>query len=240
MGTGSRDLAAGLLLLALCVVVAGSGSTLRLDPAGDSRTDSVERAERPPEDDGSRPPDADEVDDDRGDGGLDQGGRLPLRAFALLVLAASVAVLVALLSRLRISLRRRGDPPVRATALPTGEPLTEDEADGADDLAGALDAGLADLAAGSARNAIVTAWLRLEAACVSERFAPDRSDTPSEFVGRVLASYALDPGAIADLADLYREARFSEHPVTEEQRRAAARALRTLLDGIPTPTGVRR
>ena len=49
--------------------------------------------------------------------------------------------------------------------------------------------------------------------------------TSSEFVLRVLDLVGADRGAVAGLADLYREARFSDHPITEEHRRQALTAL---------------
>ena len=57
---------------------------------------------------------------------------------------------------------------------------------------------------------------------------PRPSDTAAEFVQRTLRSLDLDPRAIASLASLYREARFSEHPVGEDARAAARAALETL------------
>ena len=37
-----------------------------------------------------------------------------------------------------------------------------------------------------------------------------------------------DPGAVTELADLYREARFSDHPMTDDHRQAALEALDTI------------
>ena len=49
--------------------------------------------------------------------------------------------------------------------------------------------------------------------------------TTAEFVLGVLDLVGADRGAVARLADLYREARFSDHPMTDEHRREALDAL---------------
>jgi hypothetical protein len=51
---------------------------------------------------------------------------------------------------------------------------------------------------------------------------------------RVLATHHVDPVAIARLAALYREARFSDHPMGEDARRAAIDALDDVHDGLRT------
>ena len=67
------------------------------------------------------------------------------------------------------------------------------------------------------------------------------SRTPTELVAEVLGGFNVDPAAIERLAALYREARFSEHPIGEEQREAAREALQTVREGLPEalqPTGL--
>jgi hypothetical protein len=85
---------------------------------------------------------------------------------------------------------------------------------------------------GSPRNAIVACWLRLEAAVVAAGVTRDPADTSAELTQRVLASHHVEPVAIARLADLYREARFSEHPMGEDARRAAIESLDAVHDGL--------
>jgi hypothetical protein len=50
-------------------------------------------------------------------------------------------------------------------------------------------------------------------------------------VARALAA-DLDPGALAELADLYREARFSRHEVGEPERAEARTLLHRLRDRL--------
>ena len=90
------------------------------------------------------------------------------------------------------------------------------------------DAQLEAVTEGSPRNGIVACWLRLQASVQEAGVPPRPSDTAAEFVQRTLRSLDLDPRAIASLASLYREARFSEHPVGEDARAAARTALETL------------
>ena len=78
---------------------------------------------------------------------------------------------------------------------------------------------------GSPRNAIVRCWVRLETDVADAGLVRDPSDTSAEFTERVLARYSVDPAAIHELGVLYREARFSEHPIGEDARDAALEAL---------------
>ena len=88
------------------------------------------------------------------------------------------------------------------------------------------------VAEGAPRNGIVACWLRLQASVEEAGVPPRRSDTSAEFVQRALRSLDLDPRAVATLAALYREARFSEHPVGEDARDAARAALESLHDDL--------
>jgi hypothetical protein len=78
---------------------------------------------------------------------------------------------------------------------------------------------------GEPRNAIVATWLRFEVQGAGAG-VPRRSwETSSEYAIRILDVVAADSGAVNRLAGLYREARFSPHPITEEHRAAAVDAL---------------
>lgn len=239
MGKGSRDLErpglllAGALVLLLCVLATASGQGVDW-PVLEPDSPSVTEGERPTDDitgeRGGEPEEADHDPDRSGDG---DGLLLPGRAAAVALVVALGLTLAAVLLRLRFSLRhrrRRDGRPAAGLLLDPVEPETLDDADA---LAEALAEGIADLDAGTARNGIVAAWLRLEAATESERFHRDPADTPAEFVAHVLASYVLDGGAIDRLAVLYREARFSQHALGEAQRSEAAACLATLLRGLP-------
>ena len=94
------------------------------------------------------------------------------------------------------------------------------------------DAQLAALHRGAPRNAIVECWLRLEAAVIAAGVDRAPADTSAELTQRVLSTHHVDRAAISALAALYREARFSEHPMGEESRLAAIRALDAVHDGL--------
>lgn len=81
------------------------------------------------------------------------------------------------------------------------------------------------LAGGTPRNAIVACWHRFELASAAAGVARRDWETPSEHVIRVLDLVAADPMPVSGLAGLYREARFSEHELTEADRTAALEAL---------------
>lgn len=80
---------------------------------------------------------------------------------------------------------------------------------------------------GDPRNAIVAAWHHFEVQGERAGVARRASETSSEYGLRILDLAEADDGAVNRLAALYREARFSDHPVTEEHR---ARALAALAD----------
>lgn len=100
------------------------------------------------------------------------------------------------------------------------------------DLENAAQAQLAALSQGTPRNAIVACWMGLQAATQGEGLPANRAETPDEFTVRAMRSLELDPGAIGPLSALYREARFSDHAMDEEQRDQAGRALTVLADQL--------
>lgn len=81
------------------------------------------------------------------------------------------------------------------------------------------------LTTGTPRNGIVAVWVRLERTAHEAGFDRLPSETAADLVHRVLEGANVRPEAVATLADLYREARFSEHDITEEHRYAALEAL---------------
>jgi hypothetical protein len=143
--------------------------------------------------------------------------------YAWLAVFAIIVLTLAWRHRPSLRLRRPHRPPAV-------------EFDALDDVAAAItadaDAQRSALQRGAPRNAIVECWLLLEAAVVDVGVQRDPSDTSAEFTQRVLATVSVDPAAIADLAALYREARFSDHPMNEESRRAAIEALDAVHDGL--------
>jgi len=104
------------------------------------------------------------------------------------------------------------------------------------DVAATVDAG-ADaqrtaLGRGTPRNAIVECWLLLEHAVADAGVARRPADTAAELTERVLADHHVDASALASLAALYREARFSDHEMDESSRSAAIDALDAVHDSL--------
>jgi hypothetical protein len=87
---------------------------------------------------------------------------------------------------------------------------------------------------GTPRNAIVACWWELERSCAASGFPRATAETSTEFTARALGRFTLDPDMVEALAALYREARFSEHELTEPDRVQAVAALETLLAGLRT------
>ncbi|RYB91539.1 DUF4129 domain-containing protein [Nocardioides glacieisoli] len=88
---------------------------------------------------------------------------------------------------------------------------------------------------GDARNAIVAAWHRFEVQGEAAGVPRHGAETSSEYALRFLDLADADTGPVRRLAELYREARFSEHEITEQHR---AEALDTLA-AIRRSLGVR-
>lgn len=144
----------------------------------------------------------------------------------VLLLAAAGLVLLALAVRHRPRLQRR---PPDAVVPPAGEPA-------ASALTDAMDRALAAVEQPDAREAVVQAWLRLGAAA-AEAGTPSRpAETATEYAERLARAHGLPPSSVHRLAALYREARFSGHPVHDDQRdeaRAHLTALRAALTTAP-------
>jgi len=150
--------------------------------------------------------------------------------YVLMVIFA-VALLMFLVSR-ATQRRRRSRP-----AADVGEPMDVDELSEEElsaSLAATVAARLAAMAAGSPRNAIVRCWVELEEAVVEAGLDRNPALTAAEFTREVLGRLAVDQGTITVLSDLYREARFSEHDLTEQHRARATAALHALQDQLPS------
>ena len=91
------------------------------------------------------------------------------------------------------------------------------------------------LTRGAPRNAVVACWHRFEAHGAAAGIERHPWETSSEYTLRLLELVDAYQPAVSRLGELYREARFSEHAVTEADRRAALAAL----DDIHRTIGVR-
>ncbi len=147
----------------------------------------------------------------------------------LLVVAAGVLWLV--VAAVRQVLAGRGD----ASRVEVGFTVLDEPGRVAEEVVGDADEQDALLRDGDARNAIVATWHRFEVQ--GERAGVPRraSETSSEYALRILDLAAADTVPVTRLAELYREARFSDHAITEEHRAEAI----TVLAAIRRSLGVR-
>jgi hypothetical protein len=81
------------------------------------------------------------------------------------------------------------------------------------------------LEGGTPRNAVVECWHRFETHGAAAGIERRPWETSSEYTLRVLDLVEAYQPAVARLGELYREARFSEHELTEDDRQEALRAL---------------
>ncbi len=141
---------------------------------------------------------------------------------AIGVLAVLAQVVIAVLRRPKVL--RHDEPVFEAPAVP--EEL----------LAGAR-AGIDLLLTGEPRNAIVAAWLNLETAAAATGLPRDPAETSTEYTARVIGTWEVDRDRLADLAALYREARFSVHDLGEAHRDRAVADLQVLLADLEDLAG---
>jgi Domain of unknown function (DUF4129) len=81
------------------------------------------------------------------------------------------------------------------------------------------------LAGSDVRNGIIACWVVFEEAAAESHVAKQPAETASAFVVRFLHSLDVDPRPVAELADLFLEARFSSHALSPDTRPRAERAL---------------
>jgi Domain of unknown function (DUF4129) len=80
------------------------------------------------------------------------------------------------------------------------------------------------LSTGTPAEGIIAAWTHLEATLHETGLALPPSRTSTEVSLDVLRRFPVDETTLRTLADLYREARWSKHPLTEDDRSRAAAA----------------
>ncbi len=221
----------GLAFLALAATT-GPSDLLRGDGPGAPAppTNGVEppETERPP----LRCEDFAETAEERArcDPAADDPAWWRLATALLSILAIGLAVLVVL----RVA-RLVWEHRPRSTTTPTHAVAVDETRDRlAREVVEAAGEQHAALLQGSPRNAIVACWHRFERIARRAGVPPEPWETANEFTARVLTDLGADPHALAWLAGLYREARFSDHELTESDRRSAQAALEEITSGIRT------
>ena len=156
-----------------------------------------------------------------------------VQAFVVLTLAAFVLVILVVAVQALRSIswrgwhRRRREPVenVEFEVVDVAESLT-------DELVRQADTQREVLEHGNPRNGIVACWNEFERAAARVGHARAKWQTSSEFTLEVLDLVGADGGAVARLAAHYREARFSDHELTEVDRAEARADLEVILAGL--------
>jgi hypothetical protein len=140
-------------------------------------------------------------------------------AVALALLAGLVHLARALGERVR-EFRRRPPPPREVAFDVIETPRRVAEAMSRD-----AEAQRTLLLGGTPRNGIVACWHRFEQQAGQAGVVRQEWETSAEFTLRVLDLVDAESAPVARLGALYREARFSDHPLDEAARTAALEAL---------------
>ena len=143
-------------------------------------------------------------------------------AAALLVLAVAGAVVAA--RRLRV-----GEVPIVAAepTPPPSMPMCTSES-----LVRAAEVGLAEIGDRSRepREAIIACYAAMERELAYVPGAvPQDFDTPTEVLARAVENHALHVDNASELVNLFEEARFSPHVMSEAHRESALRVLQLVL-----------
>ncbi|MFJ3207804.1 DUF4129 domain-containing protein [Streptomyces flaveolus] len=167
----------------------------------------------------SLPPARDRSTPDEG-----SGDALSLPLYLLLGLLAVLVVVVVTVAVVR-RLRRFGlTVPPRSS--PSGGPAEDDDARL---LLSAVRSGRRALAdAGDARAAVIACYAAMEDALVASGVQRHASDSPADLLTRAAAAGLAPSPAAPRLTALFREARFSSHPMGAPHREAAAEALKDI------------
>ncbi|MBF9071393.1 DUF4129 domain-containing protein [Streptacidiphilus fuscans] len=152
------------------------------------------------------------------------GAHLPFSLSTLLLAVLALAG-IALVVALAVMVSRwvsvsSGGGQLPGTAVVVGEPQEA--------LAEAVTAGQQALAGTDARAAIIACYAAMETSLAEGGIGRRTADTPAELLERVVLSGAVDEASVRTLTDLFREARYSTHPMAEHQRDQAAAALDTI------------
>jgi hypothetical protein len=145
---------------------------------------------------------------------------------------AAVTVMMLLLYAVSTTVAVRRRWRVRTTDVPVDEPIPVAPLSAPKSLTRAAEFGLAEIGdrTRGPREAIIACYAAMESALAeAPGAAPLESDTPSEVLSRAVQHHALHANSATELVDLFAEARFSPHVMTEEHRLAAERVLRRVL-----------
>jgi hypothetical protein len=162
-------------------------------------------------------------------GSRDEGGERDVLRY---LIASTVALLAMIVASAVVARRRRVLVPSVAGPALIGGPIS---AAAASSLVRAAESGLAEIEDPNhePRQAIIACYAAMEREL--RHFpgaAPQDFDTPTEVLARAVDHHALHVDNAAELVNLFEEARFSPHVMTEEHRSRALRVLNEVLADI--------
>lgn len=155
-----------------------------------------------------------------------------LERLSVPVLAALMLLAILLIVRVVPRLGRRRFRPGPAVE-PGYAPATPDRM--LDQVGHTVSDALAAFRRGDRERAIIACWIRLEQLAEEAGRRRCNSETSSELAARWLEQLPLDPEPLRRLAELYREARYSSHPVSDASIEAAQGALEQLRRQLTRP-----
>jgi hypothetical protein len=161
-------------------------------------------------------------------GGLGEVGAVPGRSVAARTPAGSGFVLPAWLPWTLIAIVALGVT-VAVAVLFVRREIAVDRAPGDGVARAAVRAAIGALdTAEDPRSAVIAAYRAMEGTFAAHGLARSATEAPREYLRRVLALRSADDGEARTLTNLFEEARYSTHPVSERVRELALATLRRL------------
>ncbi|HUK96889.1 MAG TPA: DUF4129 domain-containing protein [Gaiellaceae bacterium] len=122
---------------------------------------------------------------------------------------------------------------VTRTRRPKGMEELPEATDVGDDLAASIGDAIDDLEAEpDARRAVIAAYARMEAVLARHGLRRRASETPVEYLRRILLGLTARADAVARLTDLFELAKFSRHDIDASMKLDAIAALREIRDDL--------
>jgi Domain of unknown function (DUF4129) len=115
----------------------------------------------------------------------------------------------------------------------TAAPVEEEEPSFQEQIAASIGDALDDLAAEpDARRAVIAAYARMERTFAQHGLRRRPSETPVEYLRRILLGLTSRSDAVRQLTDLFEQAKFSRHEIDARMKDDAIDALRAIRDDL--------
>jgi hypothetical protein len=148
--------------------------------------------------------------------------RRAIAAVGLVGILAAGLLFVRQIRRGRGTRRRRGDVRTTMPETTVAQPSHADDAEHAEVARRAVDAALTPLhEPGNARAAVIEAYVRMEHVLADRELDRRTAEAPREYLGRLLRQHGMPERSLTTLTELFEEARFSLHPISDSARSRA-------------------